>query len=135
MQHCFVRQSIAGPLEKRCKCARFSTMITATQIRGARAMIGMSIEELAAASGLPVETVTALENGEFAGEPHALFDVRSTLEAHGIIFLSSGNQDEGAPASGCAHAAPAMTASGRKTSTPPTTTDGTNRCAKRFAVP
>ncbi|MGO6905945.1 multiprotein-bridging factor 1 family protein, partial [Rhizobium ruizarguesonis] len=39
-------------------------MITATQIRGARAMIGMSIEELAAASGLPVETVRALENGE-----------------------------------------------------------------------
>lgn len=63
----------------------------------ARAMIGMSIEELAAASGLPVETVMALENGEFAGEPHALFDVRSTLEAHGIIFLSSGNQDEGGP--------------------------------------
>ncbi|NEJ70815.1 helix-turn-helix domain-containing protein [Rhizobium phaseoli] len=72
-------------------------MITATQIRGARAMIGMSIEELAAASGLPVETVAALENGEFAGEPHALFDVRSTLEAQGIIFLSSGNQDEGGP--------------------------------------
>ncbi|MDK4727060.1 helix-turn-helix domain-containing protein [Rhizobium phaseoli] len=72
-------------------------MITATQIRGARAMIGMSIEELAAASGLPVETVAALEKGEFAGEPHALFDVRSTLEAQGIIFLSSGNQDEGGP--------------------------------------
>lgn len=90
-------QRAVSPLEKRWKCARFSAMITATQIRGARAMIGMSIEELAAASGLPVETVMALENGEFAGEPHALFDVRSTLEAHGIIFLSSGNQDEGGP--------------------------------------
>ncbi|EJZ23171.1 transcriptional regulator [Rhizobium sp. Pop5] len=72
-------------------------MITATQIRGARAMIGMSLEELAAASGLPVETLTALETGDFTGELHALFDVRNALEAHGIIFLSSGNQDEGGP--------------------------------------
>jgi len=72
-------------------------MITATQIRGARAMLGMSLEELAAASGLPAETVKALEAGEWTGEPHALLDVRATLEANGIIFLSSGNQDEGGP--------------------------------------
>ncbi|PDT17481.1 DNA-binding protein [Rhizobium sp. J15] len=72
-------------------------MITATQIRGARAMIGMSLEELAAASGLTPETVAALEKGEWMGEPHALLDLRATLEAQGIIFLSSGNQDEGGP--------------------------------------
>ena len=60
-------------------------------------MIGMSLEELAAASGLPAETVKALEAGEWTGEPHALLDVRATLEANGIIFLSSGNQDEGGP--------------------------------------
>lgn len=72
-------------------------MITGTQIRGARAMIGMSIEELAAHAGLSVETVTALENGDWAGETRSVIDVRSTLEAHGIIFIASGNQDEGGP--------------------------------------
>ena len=72
-------------------------MITGTQIRGARAMIGMSIEDLAAHAGLSVETVTALENGEWAGETRAMIDVRNTLEAYGIIFIASGNQDEGGP--------------------------------------
>jgi transcriptional regulator with XRE-family HTH domain len=72
-------------------------MITGTQIRGARAMIGMSIEDLAAHAGLSIETVQALENGEWAGETRATIDVRNTLEAHGIIFIASGNQDEGGP--------------------------------------
>ncbi|WP_454848971.1 helix-turn-helix domain-containing protein [Rhizobium binxianense] len=72
-------------------------MITAAQIRGARAMIGMSIEALAAASRLPASTIEALEKGDWAGEPHAVLDVRNALEAHGVIFIASGNQDEGGP--------------------------------------
>ena len=72
-------------------------MITGTQIRGARAMIGMSVEELASASGLAVEAVKTLENGGSGVEPRALFDVKNALEAHGIIFIASGNQDEGGP--------------------------------------
>ncbi|MGR9168816.1 helix-turn-helix domain-containing protein [Rhizobium sp. KDH_Rht_773_N] len=72
-------------------------MITGAQIRGARAMIGMSIEDLASHAGLSVETVQALENGEWAGETRAMVEVRNTLEAHGVIFIASGNQDEGGP--------------------------------------
>ncbi|MBZ9790290.1 helix-turn-helix domain-containing protein [Rhizobium sp. 3T7] len=72
-------------------------MITATQMRGARAMTGMSIEQLAAASGLPAATIETMERDERDGEPHALLAVRQALEAAGIIFIASGNHDEGGP--------------------------------------
>ncbi|KQV81996.1 helix-turn-helix transcriptional regulator [Rhizobium sp. Root1220] len=72
-------------------------MITATQLRGARAMTGMSIEQLAAASGLPADTIKTLEHNEADGEPHALLAVKDALEKAGIIFIASGNQDEGGP--------------------------------------
>jgi transcriptional regulator with XRE-family HTH domain len=72
-------------------------MITGTQIRGARAMIGMSIEELASASGLPFAAIEALERGEGSGETRALLDVKAVLEASGVIFIASGNHDEGGP--------------------------------------
>ncbi|WP_306915354.1 helix-turn-helix domain-containing protein [Rhizobium mesoamericanum] len=72
-------------------------MITATQIRGARAMTGMSIEQLAAAAGLPVTTIETMERDEQEGDPHALLAVKQALEAAGIIFIASGNHDEGGP--------------------------------------
>jgi transcriptional regulator with XRE-family HTH domain len=72
-------------------------MITATQMRGARAMTGMSIEQLAAACGLPAATIQTLEHDEASGEPYALLAVRQALEAAGIIFIGSGNHDEGGP--------------------------------------
>jgi hypothetical protein len=72
-------------------------MITATQLRGARAMTGMSIEQLAAASGLPVATIETMERDEQEGESHALLAVKQALEAAGIIFIASGNHDEGGP--------------------------------------
>jgi transcriptional regulator with XRE-family HTH domain len=72
-------------------------MITATQMRGARAMTGLSIEQLAAASGLPIATIETLEADEANGEPHAVLAIKHALEAAGIIFIASGNHDEGGP--------------------------------------
>jgi transcriptional regulator with XRE-family HTH domain len=72
-------------------------MITAAQMRGARAMTGMSIEQLAAASGLPAEAIETLEHDDASGEPFALLAIRQALEAAGIIFIGSGNHDEGGP--------------------------------------
>lgn len=72
-------------------------MITATQIRGARAMTGMSIDQLAAACGLPVDTIETLERGDGTAEAHTMLKVQHALEAAGIIFIASGNHDEGGP--------------------------------------
>jgi DNA-binding XRE family transcriptional regulator len=72
-------------------------MITGTQIRGARAMTGMSIEELANAAGLSTQTVSALEHGTGTGEPQAFLAAKHALEAAGILFIASGNHDEGGP--------------------------------------
>lgn len=72
-------------------------MIIAMQIRAARAMTGMSKEQLAAASALPVAAIETLERDETKGEPHALLAVKEALEAAGVLFIASGNYDEGGP--------------------------------------
>jgi transcriptional regulator with XRE-family HTH domain len=72
-------------------------MIIATQIRGARAMTGMSKEQLAAASGLPVDIIETLERDGAQGEPSALIAVKVALESAGVLFIASGNHDEGGP--------------------------------------
>lgn len=72
-------------------------MITSAQLRGARAMIGLSSEELAAAARLPLASIEALEKDAGSADPHALPAVRAALEARGILFLSSGSQELGGP--------------------------------------
>ncbi|TCR92906.1 helix-turn-helix domain-containing protein [Rhizobium sp. BK376] len=72
-------------------------MITSAQLRGARAMIGLSIEELAADSRLSVASIEALEADVGSAEHHMLAAVRAALEARGILFLASGSQGVGGP--------------------------------------
>lgn len=72
-------------------------MITGAQIRGARAMIGLSLEELAAASNLSTDIIRTIEQAGHAEEPGALSAIKAALELRGIIFLASGNQNEGGP--------------------------------------
>lgn len=60
-------------------------------------MVGMSIEQLASASGLSAATIETLENGQVIGEAHTVLALRHALEAAGIIFIASGNQNEGGP--------------------------------------
>jgi DNA-binding XRE family transcriptional regulator len=75
-------------------------MIIATQIRGARAMTGMSKEQLAAASGLPVDIIETLERDEAQGEPSAIIAVKVALENHdeggpGVRLKARAGSDEG----------------------------------------
>ncbi|WP_377295539.1 multiprotein-bridging factor 1 family protein [Rhizobium sp. SGZ-381] len=68
-------------------------MITAEQIRAARAMIGMPLETLARESGLSVSDVEGLERGVAVGVDTAR--LRQCLEHHGIVFLATGEDDPG----------------------------------------
>ncbi|PZM16889.1 DNA-binding protein [Rhizobium tubonense] len=72
-------------------------MITAAQIRGARAMVGLSTEDLAADSKLPVASIQTIESDIASADAKAITAVRAALEARGILFLPSGSQDSGGP--------------------------------------
>ncbi|WP_434619833.1 helix-turn-helix domain-containing protein [Tabrizicola sp. M-4] len=62
------------------------------QIRAARALIGISQADLAAAAGVSVPTVKRAEGqGAIAASPAAVAAMRAALEARGIVFLAPGD--------------------------------------------
>jgi transcriptional regulator with XRE-family HTH domain len=60
--------------------------ISKEQIRGARAMLGWSREDLSHASGVPVRTLADLELGVRDTRPASLGRVQAALEAAGVQF-------------------------------------------------
>jgi transcriptional regulator with XRE-family HTH domain len=64
-------------------------MIEAAQVRAARALIGWSQAELAAAAALPVLTVDRFETGGPKGLPaEAIEKMRVALESAGVTFIA-----------------------------------------------
>lgn len=72
-------------------------MITSAQLRGARAMLGLTVETLASESKLAVSTIEALETDSGSGDIKALAAVRSVLESRGVLFLAGGSDGTGGP--------------------------------------
>lgn len=70
-------------------------MITSAQLRGARAMLGLTSEALAAESKLPLATIKTLETDVSSADAKSLVAVRSVLEAHGVLFLANGSDGNG----------------------------------------
>lgn len=70
-------------------------MTTAAQIRAARALIGKSVDDLAASSGVEAPVITALEAGQADAPYGALEHLKTTLESLGVIFVASGDQEDG----------------------------------------
>jgi len=70
-------------------------IITAAQIRGARAMTSLTTEQLAEASQLTVAQIDAIEAGTEPGDSQAQAAIRAALESRGIQFLASGSLDGG----------------------------------------
>lgn len=64
-------------------------MLTAAQVRAARAMIEMKQQELADAAGITRSVLAAFEGGQSASRSSTLQRIRSVLEAHGIVFIES----------------------------------------------
>ncbi|MEO1018096.1 MAG: helix-turn-helix transcriptional regulator [Pseudomonadota bacterium] len=62
-------------------------LITAHQIRGARAMLGWEIAALADASGVHRNTITRLESGQ-SGNRSTLAALQRALEAAGVEFIT-----------------------------------------------
>lgn len=67
-------------------------MIYPCQIRAARALIGMSQQELAQLSGVGLATIKRIEamGSELTGTARTLAKIQKALEAKGIRFLEEG---------------------------------------------
>ena len=67
-------------------------MLTAAQMRAARALVGMEQRALAEASGVSLPTIQRMEasNGVVRGVIETLMKVMGALEAAGIEFINEG---------------------------------------------
>jgi transcriptional regulator with XRE-family HTH domain len=70
-------------------------LVNISQIRAARAWIGLSQEELADEAGVARRTVIRLENSDEPRSERIMEKLRSALEKHGIEFLFEGRQGVG----------------------------------------
>jgi transcriptional regulator with XRE-family HTH domain len=72
-------------------------MITAAQMRAARALLGMDQRELAESSGLSLPTIQRMEasEGVIRGNVDSLVKLITALEAAGVVLVA-----EGAPSAG-----------------------------------
>jgi transcriptional regulator with XRE-family HTH domain len=67
-------------------------MITAGQLRAARALVGIDQRELAALSGLSVPTIQRMEasDGVIRGTVYSLMKLIAALEAAGVELIAEG---------------------------------------------
>jgi transcriptional regulator with XRE-family HTH domain len=72
-------------------------MITAAQLRAARALLGMDQRALAVASGLSVPTIQRMEASEevIRGQVESLMKLIAALEGAGIELINQGAVSEG----------------------------------------
>ena len=71
-------------------------MITAAQVRAARALLGMDQRALAVASGLSVPTIQRMEASEevIRGQVESLMKLIAALEGAGIELINQGSASE-----------------------------------------
>ncbi|HEV7254777.1 MAG TPA: helix-turn-helix transcriptional regulator [Mesorhizobium sp.] len=62
-------------------------MITPTQIRGARAMLGLTQAELARAAGISTTGLNNIERGDADPKASTLRAIQAALEAAGVQFI------------------------------------------------
>ena len=68
-------------------------MITAAQVKAARALLGLSQSELAEKTGLGIATVKRLElSTELRGAATTLWKVQNALEEAGVEFLPASKE-------------------------------------------
>ena len=72
-------------------------MLTAAQLKAARALVGMEQKALSQASGVSLPTIQRMEasNGTVRGVIESLTKVMAALEAAGIEFINEGTLSNG----------------------------------------
>jgi transcriptional regulator with XRE-family HTH domain len=74
-------------------------LLTAEQVRAARALLGWSQPQLAEATGLSMSSVRRIETpgGPAQSRAGSLEAVRATFEREGVVFLGAGEMVDGGP--------------------------------------
>ncbi len=72
-----------------------AVMITAAQIRAARAMIGWKQSDLAARSGVSEISIKNIERGATDPRSSTLQAIQNAFDAAGLVFLDPGDQRPG----------------------------------------
>ncbi|PRD58775.1 helix-turn-helix domain-containing protein [Phyllobacterium myrsinacearum] len=72
-------------------------MITPEQIRGARAMLGLTQAELATLAGLSTTGLNNIERGLADPKASTLRAIQAALEAKSVVFLADGQTVDGGP--------------------------------------
>lgn len=72
-------------------------MLTADQIRAARAIAGLSQRQLAEISGVGQQTIKSIENGTVDPRVSTMQALKDTLESRGVIFFGAGEHKDGGP--------------------------------------
>ncbi len=70
-------------------------MIQPSQIRGARAMIGMTQAALAAAAGISTTALNNIERGVADPKVSTLTAIQKALESAGVIFVAENGEGPG----------------------------------------
>jgi predicted transcriptional regulator len=70
-------------------------MITAEQIRGARAMLGMTQAELAKLAGISTTGLNNIERGIADPKASTLRALKTALEEAGVIFVAENGEGPG----------------------------------------
>jgi predicted transcriptional regulator len=75
----------------------FKAMISAAQIRAARALLGWRQRELAAAAGVSAISVKNAEGGTVDSRASTLGAIQAAFDRAGVVFLDAGDTRNGGP--------------------------------------
>jgi DNA-binding XRE family transcriptional regulator len=70
-------------------------MISPSQIRGARAMLGLKQAELAAMAGISKTGLINIESGRADSKVSTIAAIRAALESAGVIFVEENGEGPG----------------------------------------
>ena len=70
-------------------------VILPAQVRGARGLLGWTLDQLIAASGVPKSTLIRFENATVAPRASTIEAIRTALEEAGVIFIQQNGDGPG----------------------------------------
>jgi predicted transcriptional regulator len=86
---------MSSTVDKKSISGYFCPMITPEQIKGARAMLGMTQAALAKASGISTTGLNNIEKGNADPKASTLRAIESALSEAGVIFIASNGDGPG----------------------------------------
>lgn len=86
---------MSSAIDKKSISGYIWPMITPEQIKGARAMLGMTQATLAKAAGISTTGLNNIEKGNADPKASTLRAIRTALESAGVIFIDQNGEGPG----------------------------------------